>query len=570
MRGTPSEIASMFGTRLCLALIIALSSSSLSDHARAQTPAQADSVAPMLREVSRTGVLSGLRWPRFPSYRDELTALYSAVEWRPVWTVNGRPNAMAREAIDVLRSADERGLHPEDYDAGTLDRRFGELTTGTPASAPDLAWFDLALSVAVLRHVSDVHLGRVNPKKLAIGINIEPKKKDLARVLREGLTSGRIAEMVLEAEPRFVHYRSLKEAYARYRALAEASGLPTVAGSGVVRPGARFTQAPALRQRLVAFGDLPPDTPLVEDSTLYDTTVAAAVARFQARHGLAADSALGPGTLAALNVSPARRARQLELALERIRWLPALAGPFVIVNVPGFQLYAFDTLGTDGIPTLAMNVVVGKAELGRETPLFERDMKYIVFRPYWVIPRGILREETLPGIRRDRQYLERNNMELYSGSGDTGPAVPATAASLDRVARGQLGIRQRPGPRNSLGLAKFIFPNDFNVYMHGTPATELFSRARRDFSHGCIRLEDPALLATWVLRNPASWSAEQVARAMDGPEPERVNLAAPLPVVIYYTSAVIRRTGEVAFYPDIYGHDAELERVLAKGYPFAP
>ena len=217
-----------------------------------------------------------------------------------------------------------------------------------------------------------------------------------------------------------------------------------------------------------------------------------------------------------------------------------------------------------------MNVVVGKAELGRETPLFQHRMEYIVFRPYWVIPPGILRRETLPAIRRDRGYLERNNMEVYSGSGDTGPAVPATAANLDRVARGQLGIRQQPGPRNSLGLAKFIFPNDHNVYMHGTPATELFSRTRRDFSHGCIRLENPAQLAEWVLRDPASWSAEQIARAMEGPEPHRVNLAQPLPVVIYYTTAVVRQSDEVAFYADIYGHDAALERALAKGYPFAP
>ena len=554
-----------------LAIVIMVASSLSSGDARAQARESGDSVAAVLREVSRSGVLSGLRWPRFPYYRDELTALYSAVGWQPVWSADGQPNAAARAAIDVLLAAPERGLHSEDYDAGTLDRRFGELAAGTLASARDIAWFDLALSIGVFRHVSDLHIGRVNPKNLAVGINIETKKLDLARVLRDALAHGGIAEMVAEAEPRFVQYRSLKAAYARYRALAAEPALPTVTAPGVVRPGNQFNQAHALRRRLVALGDLTPDASSSVDSTRYDATTAAAVARFQERHGLAADSVLGRATLAALNVSPARRARQLELALERIRWLPALdSGPFVIVNVPGFQLYAFDTLGTTGVPALEMNVVVGKAEVGRETPLFEHAMQYVYFRPYWVIPPGILRRETLPAIRRDPRYMARNDLEVYSGSGDTGPALPATAANLARVARGQLGIRERPGPRNSLGLAKFIFPNDHNVYMHGTPATELFARTRRDFSHGCIRLEDPAAFAVWALRDPASWSVEQVVSAMEGPEPRRVDFAQPLPVVIYYTTALVRQGGEVAFYPDIYGHDAELERVLAKGYPFAP
>ena len=259
------------------------------------------------------------------------------------------------------------------------------------------------------------------------------------------------------------------------------------------------------------------------------------------------------------------------MALERIRWLPALdAGPFVVVNVPGFQLYAFDTLGTDGVPTLTMNVVVGKAELGRQTPLFERDMQYLIFRPYWVIPPGILRKEILPAVRRDPGYLASHDMELYRGNGDTGPALPATAENLARVSRGELGIRRRPGPRNDLGLAKFIFPNDHNVYMHGTPATALFSRARRDFSHGCIRLEDPARFAVWTLRNPNEWSPDRVRGAMEGTRSERVDLARPIPVTVLYTTAVVSPEGVVSFYDDVYGHDARLERALAKGYPFAP
>lgn len=530
-----------------------------------------DSVSALLRDWSRAGTLSGMRWPRFRYYRDELTALYSPRDWRPIWTANGRPTADARTVLGLLQTAQERGLRPDDYDVPTLQRRLDELSASRPASAHDVAWFDLALSVGILRHLSDVHIGRVNPKSVAVGINIERKKIDLARFLRDELAQGRAASLVHDVEPKFVQYRNLKAAYATYRALATDSSIPTVPLTGVVHPGDSLASVSALRRRLAAFGDLPA-TARDEDPHRYVGAVVGAVARFQLRHGLIPDSVIGPATRAALNVSPAKRAQQLELALERIRWLPALdAGPFVVVNVPAFALYAFDTLGATGAPAFSMNVVVGRADVGRRTPLFMRDMEYVVFRPYWVIPPGILAREILPAVRRDPRYLSRNDMELYRGSGDTGPAVPATAANLARVARGELGIRQRPGPRNSLGLVKFIFPNDHNVYMHDTPETELFSRARRDFSHGCIRLEDPVRFAVWVLRDSSSWSPEQVRYAMhSGPDSRRVNLSRPLPVVIYYTTAAILPGGVVAFYDDIYGHDARLERELAKGYPYQP
>jgi murein L,D-transpeptidase YcbB/YkuD len=389
-----------------------------------------------------------------------------------------------------LKSADDRALHPADYDAELLERRFAALSTATSPDARDVAWFDAALSVALLRHLSDVHVGRVNPRTLGVGISVEPKKRlALASLVRDAAATGRARELVQALEPRFAQYRNLLAVYAHYRTF--------------------------------------PDS--------------------------------------------ARRARKLELAVERIRWLPLLDdGPFVVVNVPGFQLYGFDSIGGTGAPSIEMNVVVGRAGAGRATPIFEDRMEYIVFRPYWVIPRSIIRNEILPATRRDGRYLARNGMELYRGDGDSGPGLPATAANLARVVQGTLGIRQKPGPRNSLGLAKFIFPNDHNVYLHGTPATELFSRARRDFSHGCIRVEDPAALAVWILRDSTQWSRPQVEAAMNGRPSRRVNLTRRIPVVIYYTTAVVRpATGAVEFYDDVYGHDARLERALAKGYPFS-
>jgi murein L,D-transpeptidase YcbB/YkuD len=535
------------------------------------TTAHDDSIAAILKSVSKSGELHGLKWPRFPYYRDELDSLYSMSGWHPVWSTDGQPTKAARAAIEMLQTAEERGLHPDDYDADHLERRFRELSAMQFVTARDVAWFDLALSVGFFRHVSDVHIGRVNPRSLSVNIDVQPQKLDLASELRRALAHGRITEMVRDAEPRFVQYRNLKAAYSRYRALAAGPAPPKIEANTVVRPGDSFPEVAALRRRLVVLGDLAGRDTVDLDGVHYDNRTALAVSRFQDRHGLAADSVLGPATIATINVPFATRQRQIELSLERIRWLPALnAGPFVVVNVPSFQLYAFDALAANGVPTLTMNVVVGRAQVGRRTPLFERDMKYIVFRPYWVIPRSILRKEILPAVRRSHSYLARNQMEIYSGNGDSGPAVATTSANIERVARGELGIRQKPGPKNSLGLAKFIFPNDNNVYMHGTPATELFARARRDFSHGCIRLEDPAYFAVWVLRDPTTWSAAEVKRVMEGSRSQVVNLPRPIPVVIYYTTAVVRADGSMMFCDDIYGHDAKLEQVLAQGYPFAP
>jgi len=537
--------------------------------------ARDDTVATLLRAAAQRGTMVGLKWPRFSNAQPAVDSLYRRSAWRPVWTVDGRPTSSARTAIGVLLDAEKRGLHPDDYDAPLLDRTARALAATRAPGARNIAWFDVALSVGVLRHVADVSVGRVDPKHLSIGINVAPKKLNLIQLLRQATEHRDVARLLRDAEPRVVQYRQLKDAYTHYRELAARPPLPEVEAKTPLRPGDPFPDASALRRRLVRVGDLldgaASHAMRSADSTRYDTLTAGAVRRFQERHGLTPDGVIGPGTLAAINVPLARRVRQLELAMERLRWLPEIEhSPFVIVNVPAFRLYAFDSLNAKGTPSLMMNVVVGRDQVGRQTPLFERDMRYIIFRPYWVIPRTILKKEILPAARKSGSYLAKHHYEIYSGNGDFGPSVPTTAANLDRVARGELNLRQKPGPKNSLGLAKFIFPNDYNVYFHGTPATELFSRARRDFSHGCIRLESPPALAVWVLRDPQKWPPAEVQKAMDGPKPRQVNLAKPLPVFIYYSTAAVRADGKVVFYEDVYRHDAALEHELAKGYPFAP
>jgi murein L,D-transpeptidase YcbB/YkuD len=323
------------------------------------------------------------------------------------------------------------------------------------------------------------------------------------------------------------------------------------------RPDQPYLGLEALRDRLVALGDLSPDTSAAYPGGRYDGPIVAAVRRFQARHDLAADGLLGRATIAALNVPYDARARQIALAMERLRMLPPLGRQrFIVVNIPAFRLFAFDSVGGSGAPALQMKVVTGKA-LDTRTPLFLAELRYVEFRPYWNVPRSILLKELLPALRRNPGYLASHRMEVVDARERVlGGAV--TPVVLSGLVRGNLRVRQRPGPGNALGLAKFVFPNAANVYMHGTPETELFARTRRDFSHGCIRLEQPAALASWVLQDQPPWDGVAVESAMADSRSSRALLTRPMPVVIFYTTAVADPDGTIHFYHDVYGHDREL------------
>jgi murein L,D-transpeptidase YcbB/YkuD len=211
-----------------------------------------------------------------------------------------------------------------------------------------------------------------------------------------------------------------------------------------------------------------------------------------------------------------------------------------------------------------MDVIVGRG-LNRQTPVFVDEMEYLVFRPYWDVPSSILRGEILPRLRREPDYLQRQDMEIVSGAGDDARAVPLTDDSLAQLQQGRLRVRQRPGPRNSLGSVKFIFPNDVNVYLHDTPAPELFSRSRRDFSHGCVRVQDPVALAEWALKGQEGWDRDRILAAMTARRPQRVNLNRPIQVILFYITAVVMpEDGSIHFAEDIYGHDSQLARALER------
>jgi murein L,D-transpeptidase YcbB/YkuD len=510
------------------------------------------------------GSLDGMRWANFRDYQPSLQKFYEPVNYAPAWVEGNSPSSHALAMIELLRNAWKKGLEPEDYDASRWDGRLQAMQ----GSANAVADFDVALTVCTMRYISDLRIGRVNPQHFKFGLSVEHKKYDLAQFLRERLLpAADPAAIVDSVEPPFAGYRRTEQALVRYTELArvdDGEKLPVPAKP--VDPGQTYPGALRLVRLLHLLGDLPTDTAQPTDSQLYDGTLAEAVRRFQRRHGLDSDGRLGPSTVKQLNVPLMDRVRQLQLTLERWRWLPAeFSAPPIIVNIPDFRLRALDE---NNSIALEMRVVVGKA-MRAESPVFTRDTTYLVLRPYWNIPPGILSKDVIPAIKRDRSQVASKNYEITTISGKVVTSGVVSDEVLAELQAGRLTVRQKPGPNNALGLVKLMFPNEYHVYLHSTPATELFSRTRRDFSSGCIRVEKPAELAAWVLRNNPGWTVERVKQEMEnGKDNVTVSLARRAPVFIIYGTAIAYENDEVHFYDDIYGHDAKLAAVLARGYPY--
>jgi len=529
-------------------------------HTRAQV-APADTAAAAIRSLVARGRIPALRRADLSDQREAIERLYAARDWRPLWFDGLRPLPAAVTLTTILGRATEEGLRPADYDAEWV-----AMASAVSGPAPGaLAQFDVGLTVAALRFLHARAHGRVDPRRLGVRLDRSGRGGDLAAALAAAVPAGRLDALADSMVPPNYQYRKVKEALARYRLLAAVPPVPPPLGSAALRPGDPWTGGPALRRFLELTGDLEPGSLEPAEDSTYTGAIVTGVRRFQERHALEPDGIIGRRTRAALRVPFTARVRQLEMALERLRWLPDLRGQsFVLVNVPDFTLYAFDAArGSSGLPSRWMRVIVGRA-VDTETPIFDEWMRFVVFRPYWNVPSSIARKELLPPARRDPSYLGRNGYDLVRATGpEDGPPVPVTPEALDAVAAGSLRIRQRPGPQNALGRVKFLFPNAENVYLHDTPSRGLFARERRDFSHGCIRIEDPAWLAEWVLRDQPGWDADSVAAAMAGPPvPATVPLTAPLRVIIFYATAAVRPDARVAFYEDIYGHDRALERAL--------
>jgi murein L,D-transpeptidase YcbB/YkuD len=301
------------------------------------------------------------------------------------------------------------------------------------------------------------------------------------------------------------------------------------------------------------------------EAEVYDGPIVEAVEHFQRRHGLIVDGIIGKKTFQRLNTPVSERVKQIELTLERYRWLPDDLGHRpIVVNVPGFELRAYDRESDESLRNaLSMNVIVGEAYPRHQTPLFRGRLKHVVFGPYWNVPYSILRRELYPKIAWDPEFIPMNGYEIVSRFSPNATPLPITEGNIERLLSGEVKLRQRPGRQNALGEVKFLFPNRHSVYLHGTPAKRLFSRDQRDFSHGCIRVQDPAALAEYVLKQEG-WSRDRVDRTIARGKWKQVNLSQPIDVYVLYGTAVADpNAGTVYFYNDIYGHDSKLEKALA-------
>jgi L,D-transpeptidase YcbB len=526
------------------------------------SPPTGNTVSAGIQSLIGEGVHPGLHWGKFPDYQAPLRQLYEGNGYQPLWTHNGKGTSQAKAMIASLATAYTRGLNNEDYDAELLGKWLVELDKETGVQPQTLASFDVALSLMSMRYASNVYVGRINPRHVNFGLDIEPKKLDLPALSKQ-LAAGNDPDAVITGlEPKLHLYKLLKNALRSFAGRTPSTSSPQINLPAKFSPGDRHPDVVKLRQILLDEKD-------DRHSEAYDDHLAERVKDFQHHNGLTPDGVIGKSTLAQLNISPAGKLKQIQLSMERLRWLPErLEGRYIIVNIPSFELFGFDA--NDEKPALVMNVIVGEAIDGRNTPVFHSDMTYLNFRPYWNVPYKIAAKEYLPKLLNNPGYLAHNNMELVSNLAPGSATYQASLDNIEMLASGEVKLRQKPGPKNALGLVKFAFPNNNNVYLHSTPTPGLFKKSRRDFSHGCIRVERPSDLAEYVLKEQSEWNLEKIEEAMNGDKTRTVTLKTPIPVYIFYATALAAENGEVRYFQDIYGHDQILQDLLARGFPYPP
>lgn len=477
---------------------------------------------------------------------EALRRFYRQRGYQPAWSTVKGPLPQTEQFLQAAgQVAAAEGLDPHRYQsarlAGLISQAAEQKSLESPEAQRQLADLDVELTFNYLALAAHTAIGRIHPETLRISWENQARDVDLNRQLELALEGkedfGASLSSLAPPDPR---YGRLRDALARYREIANRGGWPALPAS--LAKGARGVGVVLLRNRLAAEGDLalPQDSQASPGTDQFDEAMVVAVARFQKRHGLEPTGKLDKETLAELNVPVERRIRQIELNLERWRWLPSSLGDrYILVNVPEYRMELIE----NGRKAVDMAVVVGKEQ--SQTPVFSDRMEYVELNPEWNIPPKIANEEILPKLATDPGYLASHNMEIVGSDGNT-------------------RIRQLPGPDNPLGQIKFMFPNEFDVYLHDTPADHLFSRSERDFSHGCIRLERPVQLAEYLFKDDPKWNGSQLREAIVSGEQRTVKLPQKLPVHILYFTAWVEDDGTVQFRQDVYGHDAQLDAALSK------
>ncbi len=490
----------------------------------------------------------------FVQLSDQLSRFYQLQNYKPVWIQNSTVVPQVYAFRDTISKAENEGLKTTDYHLEEINTTLNLLANSQDSSTiRNLADLDLILTDALLLYVSHLINGRIDPEGVDFSWLKNHSTIDYTKLLSTGIDSNQL-QITLDNLQK-PEYRNLRKALIQYKIIQANGGWPYIPSGSKIESGYRNERVKLLRQRLIISGDLGKDSP--DNSNLYDDNLVNAVKNFQRRHGLDNDGIVGPSTLEALNVPVDQRIDQIKINMERYRWLPKDLGPRNIqVNIPGFQLRVIQ----DGKTIISMPVVVGKPYWN--TPLFNAEMTNLILNPDWNIPRSIALEETLPKIRSDAQYLTRQNIKVYK-DWNSGEIDPATVDwSHYNESSFNLRFRQIPGPYNPLGRIKFLFPNPYNVYLHDTPLKHLFKKAQRNFSHGCIRVEDPLGLADFVLSQETGWTKEKIQSQIKRGITQSIRLAESIPVYILYFTSWVEDDGTIQFRKDIYGRDKELERVF--------
>jgi murein L,D-transpeptidase YcbB/YkuD len=479
---------------------------------------------------------------------------YDRRDYALAWIDGNAPTGQMDDLIRALQHADREGLDPSLYNVTTLVARRTKAGRGFLTrkgfNRDEAIAFDIWLTYLYMQYASDLANGLSDLSHADRAWQIQGDRFDPSKTLAEALQRKSVARSLDELTQRDPQYVALRDMLERYRGIANRGGWPLVPATLRLKPGQRSAALGPLARRLSATGDLQGNVD--EALQVYGLDLQDAVKRFQRRHGLEANGIVGPDLVAELNVAADVRVRQLALNLERWRWLPRQLGErHILVNIPEYRLEVWD----HGRVPLAMNVVVGKKDT--PTPIFADQMTHVVFAPYWNIPSTIVQNETIPSALNDPAFLRRAKMEVLDRSGNV-----IDPAKIDMSDSSSYRFRQRPGNGNALGLVKFMFPNQYNVYLHDTPADSLFSRVTRSLSHGCVRVEQPEALAEYVLGDQPSWTRERIEEAMHSVDEKTVRLRSPLPVYLGYWTARVSSDGLLQFRRDVYGIDSRQTSAL--------
>ena len=496
----------------------------------------------------------------------DLPLFYRRNRFRPIWLEKGKAAPRVDELLAAIGSSRQNGLRPKDYHLGAITAITQKTNrkTGRPASLDVATLVDLELlcTDAYLLLGSHLLAGRVNPETLYAKWLVADPKADFAALLQKAVDNDRIEASLRQLLPPHTGYIALKKQLARYRRLASTYQWAPIPKGRLIRKGNRDRRVPAIRRRLRLLEDLP--AAAVRSSDRFDRTVSFAVARFQQRHGLKPDGIVGDQTIAALNVTPARRIGQIKLNLERWRWIPHDLGKrHVLVNIADYSL----TVVESGLPVIKMRVVVGQNY--RRTPVFSDTLKTIEINPYWNVPTRLAVNDLLPKIKKDRNYLTRNDFSVFAGWKKGARKIDPATIDWSQVTAENFWyrLRQNPGPKNSLGRMKFLFPNRFAVYLHDTPSQKLFAQNMRGFSSGCIRVQKPIDLADYLLEGQKRWNRATISEAIGSGQRTIVRLKGDVDIHIMYWTAWVDREGRLQFRDDIYNRDKPLAAALRAKRP---